>query len=62
MQKKTGDTLEGPKTASLLAHRVDKKCSHEQTDGDTDGNLDHGRCDVEDDRVQTVGGCLLAIN
>lgn len=60
--KRWGDTLEGPKTTSLLPHRVNKKCCHEQTNGNANGNLDHGCCNVKDDRVQTIGGGLLVIS
>lgn len=56
-----GDTLEGPETTSLFAHGVDKKCCHEQADGDTDGDLNHGGCDIEDDGVQTIRGCLSIV-
>ena len=44
-------TLECPETTASLAHGIDKKSSHEKADGNTNGDLDHGCGDIEDDGV-----------
>lgn len=56
--KGRGNTLECPQAAASLAQRVHKQCCHEETNGQTDCDLDHGRSDVEHNSVETVRGCL----
>ncbi len=46
--------LETEQAATPLAERIDNQRADEQTNGDTDGNLDHGRGNVEDDRVERL--------
>lgn len=50
-----GYTLEGPQATASFTHWIDQKCRHEQANGDTDGDLNHGSCDVENNGVQTIG-------
>jgi hypothetical protein len=58
----TGNTLKRPQSTPSLTHRVDKECSHEKPDCKAYGNLNHRSRNVEDNRIEAVGGCLHAVS
>lgn len=53
---------ESPQATALLAQRVDQERGHEETNGDTDGDLYHLRGNVEADGVEAVRGVLVLVS
>ena len=51
-----------PQAAALFAYRIDEKRRHKQADGNTDGNLDHLRSNVEAYGVGAVRAILFVVN